>query len=116
MVVVPFGWAFNKMFQEVKRIQILLNKTQMLINNLDVEYIEISNIRNHVSVLCKNIQGCINLISERIHEKLFYIIASEPKIVINSCCMFFFGDIDFLHVEKKELLFKMPFHTYLKCF
>ena len=26
MVVVPFGWAFNKMFQEVKRIQILLNK------------------------------------------------------------------------------------------
>ena len=27
MVVVPFGWAFNKMFQEVKRIQILLNKT-----------------------------------------------------------------------------------------
>ena len=28
MVVVPFGWAFNKMVQEVKRIQILLNKTR----------------------------------------------------------------------------------------
>ena len=28
MCVVPFGWAFNKMFQEVKRIQILLNKTR----------------------------------------------------------------------------------------
>ena len=28
MVVVPLGWAFNKMFQEVKRIQILLNKTR----------------------------------------------------------------------------------------
>ena len=28
VVVVPFGWAFNKMFQEVKRIQILLNKTR----------------------------------------------------------------------------------------
>ena len=28
MVVVPFGGAFNKMFQEVKRIQILLNKTR----------------------------------------------------------------------------------------
>jgi len=28
MVVVPFGWAFNKMFLEVKRIQILLNKTR----------------------------------------------------------------------------------------
>ena len=28
MIVVPFGWAFNKMFQEVKRIQVLLNKTR----------------------------------------------------------------------------------------
>ena len=28
MVVVPFGWAFNKMFREVKRLQILLNKTR----------------------------------------------------------------------------------------
>jgi membrane protein insertase Oxa1/YidC/SpoIIIJ len=28
MVVLPFGWAFNKMFQEVKRLQILLNKTR----------------------------------------------------------------------------------------
>ena len=28
MVVVPFGWAFNKMFPEVKRLQILLNKTR----------------------------------------------------------------------------------------
>ena len=23
-----FGWAFNKMFQEIKRLQILLNKTR----------------------------------------------------------------------------------------
>ena len=28
LVVVQFGWAFNKMFQEVKRLQILLNKTR----------------------------------------------------------------------------------------
>jgi membrane protein insertase Oxa1/YidC/SpoIIIJ len=28
LVVVPFGWAFNKMFQKVKRLQILLNKTR----------------------------------------------------------------------------------------
>ena len=28
MVVVPFGWAFNKMFQEVKIIQILLYKSR----------------------------------------------------------------------------------------
>ena len=28
MVVEPFGWAFNKMFQEVKRLQIVVNKTR----------------------------------------------------------------------------------------
>ena len=28
LVVVPFGGAFNKMFQEVNRLQILLNKTR----------------------------------------------------------------------------------------
>ena len=27
-VILPFGWAFNKMFAEVKRLQILLNKTR----------------------------------------------------------------------------------------
>ena len=27
MVVVPVGWAFNKSVQEVKRLQIWLNKT-----------------------------------------------------------------------------------------
>jgi hypothetical protein len=28
MVIVPAGWIFNKLVQEVKRIQILLNKTR----------------------------------------------------------------------------------------
>jgi len=28
LVILPFGWAFNKMFTEVKRLQILLNKTR----------------------------------------------------------------------------------------
>ena len=28
MVLMPFGWAFNKMFAEVKRQQILLSKTR----------------------------------------------------------------------------------------
>ena len=27
-VILPFGWEFNKMFAEVKRLQILLNKTR----------------------------------------------------------------------------------------
>ena len=28
VVVIAFGWAFNKMFSEVKRLQILLNQTR----------------------------------------------------------------------------------------
>jgi membrane protein insertase Oxa1/YidC/SpoIIIJ len=28
LVILPFGWAFSKMFAEVKRLQILLNKTR----------------------------------------------------------------------------------------
>jgi len=28
LVVAPFAWAFNRMFAEVKRLQILLNKTR----------------------------------------------------------------------------------------
>ena len=28
LIIIPFAWAFNKMFAEVKRLQILLNKTR----------------------------------------------------------------------------------------
>jgi len=28
LIVAPFAWAFSKMFQEVKRLQILLNQTR----------------------------------------------------------------------------------------
>jgi len=28
LVIMPMAWAFNKMFTEVKRLQILLNKTR----------------------------------------------------------------------------------------
>ena len=28
LVILPFGWAFSKMFSEIKRLQILLNKTR----------------------------------------------------------------------------------------
>ena len=27
-IVIPFGWAFGKMFAELKRLQILLNRTR----------------------------------------------------------------------------------------
>ena len=28
LIIMPMAWAFNKMFQEVKRLQILLNRTR----------------------------------------------------------------------------------------
>ena len=28
LIIMPFAWAFNKMFAEVKRLQILLNQTR----------------------------------------------------------------------------------------
>ena len=28
LIIVPFGWAFNKMFTEVKRLQLLLSETR----------------------------------------------------------------------------------------
>tara|TARA_Y100001937_G_scaffold4141_1_gene5405 strand:- start:41 stop:271 length:231 start_codon:yes stop_codon:yes gene_type:complete len=28
LIIMPFAWAFNKMFTEVKRLQILFNKTR----------------------------------------------------------------------------------------
>ena len=28
LIVLPFGWAFSKMFSEIKRLQILLNRTR----------------------------------------------------------------------------------------
>jgi len=28
LVILPFGWAFNKMFAEVKRLQLLLSDTR----------------------------------------------------------------------------------------
>ena len=43
MVVVPFGWAFNKMFTEVKRLQILLNKTR---EDLAKDYATKSELHN----------------------------------------------------------------------
>ena len=41
LVVLPFGWAFSKMFQEVKRLQILLNQTRE-------EYAKRNDVQNNV--------------------------------------------------------------------
>ena len=49
MVVVPFGWAFNKMFQEVKRLQILLNLTRE-------EYAKRSDVQLEVKEVISHLQ------------------------------------------------------------
>tara|TARA_R100000664_G_scaffold33842_1_gene52280 strand:- start:1132 stop:1380 length:249 start_codon:yes stop_codon:yes gene_type:complete len=43
VVLGPFAWAFSKMFNEVKRLQILLNKTR---EDLGREYATKSELHN----------------------------------------------------------------------
>ena len=43
VVLGPFAWAFSKMFNEVKRLQILLNKTR---EDLGKEYATKSELHN----------------------------------------------------------------------
>ena len=43
LVLAPFAWAFSKMFNEVKRLQILLNKTR---EDLAKEYATKSELNN----------------------------------------------------------------------
>ena len=65
MVVVPFGWAFNKMFQEVKRIQILLNKTRE-------EYARKDDVKDDMSQLMQRfdrLEGKIDDMIRRAAEK-----------------------------------------------
>ena len=54
LVVLPFGWAFSKMFQEVKRLQILLNQTRE-------EYAK----RNDVTVSINRLEEKIDRILEK---------------------------------------------------
>ena len=42
LLATGFGWAFNKMFQEIKRLQILLNKTRE-------EYVSRDEMRNSMT-------------------------------------------------------------------
>ena len=43
LIIMPFAWAFNKMFTEVKRLQILLNKTR---EDLAKDYATKSELHN----------------------------------------------------------------------
>ena len=49
LIVAPFAWAFSKMFQEVKRLQILLNQTRE-------EYAKRSDVQEEVSEVIAHLQ------------------------------------------------------------
>ena len=48
MVLMPFGWAFNKMFAEVKRQQILLSKTR---EEIASNYAKKDDVKDDIVVL-----------------------------------------------------------------
>ena len=49
LIVAPFAWAFSKMFQEVKRVQILLNQTRE-------EYAKRSDVQQEVKEIITHLQ------------------------------------------------------------
>ena len=49
LIVAPFAWAFSKMFQEVKRLQILLNQTRE-------EYAKRSDVQEEVREIIGHLQ------------------------------------------------------------
>ena len=49
LIVAPFAWAFSKMFQEVKRLQILLNLTRE-------EYAKRSDVQEEVREIIGHLQ------------------------------------------------------------
>ena len=49
LIVAPFAWAFSKMFQEVKRLQILLNQTRE-------EYAKRSDVQQEVKEIITHLQ------------------------------------------------------------
>jgi len=49
LIVAPFAWAFSKMFQEVKRLQILLNQTRE-------EYAKRSDVQEEVREVIAHLQ------------------------------------------------------------
>ena len=49
LIVAPFAWAFSKIFQEVKRLQILLNQTRE-------EYAKRSDVQQEVKEIITHLQ------------------------------------------------------------
>ena len=60
LIIMPFAWAFNKMFAEVKRLQILLNKTRE-------EYATREDLRDA--------SGCVMEALHRLEDKLDKVLS-----------------------------------------
>ena len=64
-IVLPFGWVFGKMVSEVKRLQILLNKTR---EDLAKEYatkIELHNETKEIKELVLRIENKLDRFIEK---------------------------------------------------
>ena len=59
LVILPYAWAFNKMFSEVKRLQILLNKTRE-------EYATKEDLRHTSS----RIMDCLHRLEDKLDKVL----------------------------------------------
>ena len=62
-VILPFGWAFNKMFQEVKRLQILLNRTR---EELATNYARKDDVKSDI----KDVMDAIHRLEDKIDKVL----------------------------------------------
>ena len=51
LIVAPFAWAFSKMFQEVKRLQILLNQTREEYAKRADMRMEMQEVIDHLRIL-----------------------------------------------------------------
>ena len=63
LIIVPFGWAFNKMFQEVKRLQILLNQTR---EELATSYARKDDVKSDI----KDVMDAIHRLEDKIDKVL----------------------------------------------
>tara|TARA_Y100001937_G_scaffold9259_1_gene11416 strand:- start:647 stop:886 length:240 start_codon:yes stop_codon:yes gene_type:complete len=63
LIIVPFGWAFNKMFQEVKRLQILLNRTR---EELATSYARKDDVKSDI----KGVMDALHRLEDKIDKVL----------------------------------------------
>jgi len=78
LIVAPFAWAFSKMFQEVKRLQILLNQTRE-------EYAKRSDVQQEVKEIMRlsfSMRARLELLLVH-HLKIIFIWTH--RLTLNQC-------------------------------